>query len=228
MEATTVAVYTQSAEERFVTVATQKQIKANQENARKSTGPITATGKEASSRNAVSHGLTAERHFIDGEDPAQFAQLRTALFNHWQPVTAVEIYLVDFIAMLMWRRKRIPAFEAVVISALAEPQDITAAVTRPGTKAKGGQAAASSERTFSPRLTIAQAVEAAFNKNFFDKITRYEAGLVNQLRRAISDLHELINERAQNTIAAALAKKDQAPPPPVANATEAFSRIRLG
>ena len=40
-------------------MATPAQIEANRRNARKSTGPKTAVGKAASSRNAVTHGLTA-------------------------------------------------------------------------------------------------------------------------------------------------------------------------
>jgi hypothetical protein len=40
-------------------MATPAQIEANRRNARKSTGPRTAAGKAASSRNAVTHGLTA-------------------------------------------------------------------------------------------------------------------------------------------------------------------------
>lgn len=39
-------------------MATQAQIEANRRNARKSTGPRSAEGKAASSRNAVTHGLT--------------------------------------------------------------------------------------------------------------------------------------------------------------------------
>ena len=228
MEATTVAVYTQSAEERFVTVATQKQIKANQENARKSTGPITATGKEASSRNAVSHGLTAERHFIDGEDPAQFAQLRTAVGNYWKPVTPMEIFQVDRITTLMWRLLRVPAYEAAVLSALAESRQIAPSLpVDQGAQHKRGKAGASLERIFSSPLTLAQALEVAFTKSFFDKINRYEAALDNQLRRACSDLRDLIDMRAQQAIATAVAKREQLPPPaPAANASAAMNNIR--
>ena len=39
-------------------MATRAQIEANRRNARRSTGPRTAEGKAASSRNAVTHGLT--------------------------------------------------------------------------------------------------------------------------------------------------------------------------
>ena len=40
-------------------MATPAQIEANRRNARKSTGPKTAAGKAASSRNALTHGMTA-------------------------------------------------------------------------------------------------------------------------------------------------------------------------
>ena len=39
-------------------MATQKQIEANRRNARKSTGPRSASGKKRASRNALKHGLT--------------------------------------------------------------------------------------------------------------------------------------------------------------------------
>ena len=39
-------------------MATQKQIEANRRNARKSTGPRSASGKKRTSRNAFSHGLS--------------------------------------------------------------------------------------------------------------------------------------------------------------------------
>ena len=39
-------------------MATEKQLRANRENAKKSTGPKTAGGRARSSRNALSHGLS--------------------------------------------------------------------------------------------------------------------------------------------------------------------------
>ena len=39
-------------------MATEKQIRANRENAKKSTGPKTAAGRTRSSRNALRHGLS--------------------------------------------------------------------------------------------------------------------------------------------------------------------------
>lgn len=39
-------------------MATEKQIAANRANAKKSTGPKSAAGKERSSRNSIKHGLS--------------------------------------------------------------------------------------------------------------------------------------------------------------------------
>ena len=39
-------------------MASEKQLRANRENAKKSTGPKTATGRARSSRNAFRHGLS--------------------------------------------------------------------------------------------------------------------------------------------------------------------------
>ena len=52
-------------------MATEKQIQANRNNAKKSTGPRTEQGKAASSQNALKHGLLARDAVLPGEDPAE-------------------------------------------------------------------------------------------------------------------------------------------------------------
>ena len=41
-------------------IVSNNKVRANRENAKKSTGPRTVSGKEKVSGNALSHGLTAE------------------------------------------------------------------------------------------------------------------------------------------------------------------------
>lgn len=210
-------------------MATNKQIKANKTNAGKSTGPRSDTGKAVSSRNALTHGLTAERHFLDGDEQARFEELHSTLIKDHDPKTTLEIHQVKRIAGLVIRIERIPAFEVAVLSAIAEPRELTtkAAGTK-GAQGKQGSAAASPERSFSPRLTIDQAIELAFDKNFFDKLTRYDGGLVKQLREAIRDLENLIYDRVDQAKSAAVIKKlEQPPAPPVQNATEAFQKFTI-
>ena len=50
-----------------------RQIEANRRNALLSTGPKTETGKKASRRNALRHGLTAETVVAELEDPESAA-----------------------------------------------------------------------------------------------------------------------------------------------------------
>ena len=65
---------------------TEAQINANRENAKKSSGPRSAQGKAASSRNGLKHGLCAGQHILPGEDPEEFLLLLKDLFDHFRPV----------------------------------------------------------------------------------------------------------------------------------------------
>lgn len=93
------------------------QLKANRANARRSTGPKTVSGKAQSSMNACKHGLTAKTVVIEGEDPAQFDSLRKAFEEEFEPRSLMERELVERIAGIVWRLRRIPKFEAALIEA---------------------------------------------------------------------------------------------------------------
>ena len=54
--------------------------RANRANARLSTGPRTAAGKERSSQNALTHGLTSRSPVLATEDPAAFQLHRRQFF----------------------------------------------------------------------------------------------------------------------------------------------------
>src|ERR1022692_2972819 len=77
---------------------TEAQINANRENAKKSTGPRTAEGKAASSRNRLLQGLRASKHILLDEDPEEFLFLLDDHLDRFQPVGASEENLVLRIA----------------------------------------------------------------------------------------------------------------------------------
>ena len=60
-------------------MTTNAQIKANRNNARKSTGPRTDEGKTRSAKNALKHGLLGRDTVLPGEDPADFDRQLSAL-----------------------------------------------------------------------------------------------------------------------------------------------------
>ena len=99
--------------------ASQSQLEANRLNAQKSTGPRTADGKARSSQNALKHGLSAKYPASSGEDPAEFAAFSEALFEDLAPEGAIEAYLVQRFADIAWRLKRVPHFEAGLMTYVA-------------------------------------------------------------------------------------------------------------
>ena len=96
-------------------MTTEKQMKANRENALVSTGPVTAKGKALVSRNAVKHGIFAKDIIIvtgDGkEDERQYRELLDGLITSLNPSGRMECLLVEKIAVDYWRLRRVLRFE---------------------------------------------------------------------------------------------------------------------
>ena len=101
-------------------MASEKQQEANRANAKRSTGPKTVAGKALSRMNAHKHGLTAETIVIGDEDPRAFDMLRAELEEEYNPRPGIESELVERLAVLMWRMRRIPIFEAALIEVRRE------------------------------------------------------------------------------------------------------------
>ena len=68
-------------------MTSEKQRKANRQNAKKSTGPRTEDGKASTSQNALKHGLLARDAVLPGEDPADFAPNKTTTPTGSPPTT---------------------------------------------------------------------------------------------------------------------------------------------
>ncbi len=96
-------------------MTTEKQIKANRENAKKSTGPTTTEGKELSRMNGVKHAIMAEALVVDRGDGKEseeaFNGLVSGLTAYFQPVGTMEDALVEQIAIAIWRRRRVLRYE---------------------------------------------------------------------------------------------------------------------
>lgn len=104
------------------------QLKANQANAKKSTGPITPQGKQVVANNAVKHGLFAKQLLLSDENPAEFQLLLEGLKVGLNPVGTLEQSLVERIAVSLWRQQRLVRSETAHIEMGNKPNIITAAV----------------------------------------------------------------------------------------------------
>src|SRR5690348_10363227 len=93
-------------------MATEKQIAANQRNAKNSTGPRTVPGKRRSRRNSLLHGLTAETVIEIHEDVAAYKALQRAITADYRPRCNFEIELINRLVSLLWRLRRAVAIES--------------------------------------------------------------------------------------------------------------------
>ncbi len=102
--------------------------RVNRANAAHSTGPRTAAGKQRSSLNAVSHGLTSRSAVLATEDPAAYQRHCRQFFDEYQPATTTETQLTQELADTSWRLNRIPELEAALLDRAANPPTDQAAI----------------------------------------------------------------------------------------------------
>jgi hypothetical protein len=97
--------------------------KANRQppKANRSTGPRTAAGKQRSSLNALTHGLTSCSPVLAAEDPVAYQQHCRQFLDEYQPATPTESHLTQELADTAWRLNRIPALEAALLDRAANP-----------------------------------------------------------------------------------------------------------
>ena len=101
-------------------MATQAQINANRKNAKKSTGPRTARGKEVVSQNAVKHGLCAKKNVIRTESQEEFDLFQDEMIADLAPAGGMELMLAKRIVSLAWRLRRAENFQNLVLDALMD------------------------------------------------------------------------------------------------------------
>jgi len=85
-------------------------------NGAKSRGPITAEGKEISSRNSLDHGFTAKKTILlECENQGQFQKMLSDYTVTYQPGSAVEEDLVSEMVACRWRMQRLRLIETALI-----------------------------------------------------------------------------------------------------------------
>ncbi len=100
--------------------ATKKQIKANKQNAQKSTGPKTEQGKEIVSQNATTFGLYSNKLTINSkyhtEDRVGYDLLIEDLRFELDPHSFFQEHLIKKIANCLWRSQRAAFAETAYIN----------------------------------------------------------------------------------------------------------------
>ncbi len=113
-----------------IIMTTEAQIKANQENAKKSTGPTSIEGKQRSSMNAITHGIFAKIPLLPGENEEQFKMLREDLIKTYQPIDTMEMHLVQRIYLGLIRQKRLQEAEAAKLKISMMPEVLAVSINQ--------------------------------------------------------------------------------------------------
>ncbi len=100
--------------------ATKNQIKANRENAKKSTGPKTEQGKEIACQNSTTFGLYSNKLTINSkyhnEDRVAYDLLIEDLRTELDPQSFFQEHLIKKIANCLWRSQRAAFAETAYIN----------------------------------------------------------------------------------------------------------------
>lgn len=156
------------------------QIEANRRNAKLSTGPKTAEGKQASRMNALKHGLTAQHVTLFDERLEDFEGFHAELLAALRPEGAVEMALAERAVLCAWRLRRVYRIETGLFCK-----------TR---KAWTNGTAATSKEIEVVFLRLAS------QEDELSKLTRYETSLERSLQRALRALERRQAMRGEGVI----------------------------
>jgi hypothetical protein len=160
-------------------MATKRQIEANRQNAKRSTGPTTVAGRARSRRNALKHGLTAQEVTVDDEEADKFEAFRDDIVQDLAPVGALEEALTERVAMCLWRLRRVPRLEVA-------------------------DTVHHEESGLGVRILNGPAYQFIAN-GLCQHLTRYEIALERSLQRALHDLDRLQARRRGERVPAPIA-----------------------
>ncbi len=91
-------------------------------------GPRTAAGKAVARLNRVAHGMDASTPVIPSESTAEWEAHRAGIAEALAATNALEAELVDRIALLLWRLRRVVRYETAVV-AIEQESVVEAIVT---------------------------------------------------------------------------------------------------
>src|ERR1700686_3530856 len=147
-------------------MTTPTQIASNRQNSSLSTGPRTEAGKIASSKNAISHGLSAADPVLAYENRADYEKLVKDYYDEYEPDTIHQNFLVSQLAGAQWRLDRIQRIENAAIDLI---------IAGPG------------ELTETPDHKIAQRMLDS-GRDHLPRLERYRASVERSYHRAIKEL----------------------------------------
>ncbi|MGD8499862.1 MAG: hypothetical protein PVJ86_04400 [Phycisphaerales bacterium] len=194
-------------------MSTQAQIKANRQNSQKSTGPRTAEGKAAVSRNAVKHGLFASQDVVKGENKADFDLFCDKMLAELAPVGALESMLAERFVNLSWRLKRAERMQNQAIDVMIERDGPSPLAQRiKASLPKFLQDVHDDPRGGAAELILGRAaIDDCANYRTLERLSMYERRIESSMLRT---LKELESRQAMRELKEGQAAEEQFAPEP--------------
>ena len=101
-------------------MSTQKQIKANRQNAQQSTGPKTDEGKAIVAQNPLKHGVFSKQILVNGESKKEFDALKVEFYEQFHPQGFLEQLFCERALTAAWRLSRVTQMESMLINYAAK------------------------------------------------------------------------------------------------------------
>ena len=179
-------------------MTTEAQIKANQENAKRSTGPTSIEGKKRSSMNAVTHGILSSVTALPGEDQGVLDHLREGVLATYRPQDTMEQFLVDRIYKAMVRQIRLCEAEAaklkISMSAEALSEGLLKIFRQSGVRILSADQLTEEGRKLLEDMKIIHRIPQGVDITL---MTRYQVQLDNDLYRAMKELRNYRDNKAK-------------------------------
>ncbi|MHC4426124.1 MAG: hypothetical protein ACYSYV_08515 [Planctomycetota bacterium] len=171
-------------------MSTEAQIKANQQNAQRSTGPRTAEGKAAVSQNAVKHGLFSSQTVVKGENEADFDLFSDKLLAELAPVGALESMLAERFVNLSWRLRRAEHMQNQAIDVMiAQDGPSPLAQRLKASLPKFLQDVHDDPRGGGPELILGRAaIDDCANYRTLERLSMYERRIETSMLRTLREL----------------------------------------
>ena len=124
------------------------------------------------SRNALKHGLTAQKHLVlDHEDPAEFQRHCAVIIQRLEPEDDYETLLARRYAVALWRASRAAFAEAAVMDyTFDDTYDV-------------------GPDEFTPAQRFQRALIASMDNGRLDSILKHEATMERRAEKALALLH---------------------------------------
>jgi hypothetical protein len=191
--------------------STARRIAANRANAQKSTGPTTSSGKARAALNAFRHGLATNRIIVQGEETAEFEQMRTEMIDHYQPLGPEQTALFNDMFSSFWRMRRAQRLEQSLFETVMTEQEWW---SRSLASFSPSQDEARKKRLEGLEVDLDEGLNRAAKafkgeSAVFHTLSQYEARLSRQYLRYRKELRALQAQDKAN------GGETQSPPPPV-------------